>query len=326
MSNKPIIATMIGDPCGIGPEVVVKSYATGEPHQLSRPLLVGSSEAVRKAIEFCRLDLAVNPVRNLREARFEAGTADVLDPENLDPAEIVMARTSAAVGKAVCEWMDLTREMAVRGEIDGWIMASVHSESIKAAGRMDALDDMMPKDTWLLRISGPLRIVPVLEHTPIAEISPLITHDAVLNLIRLLHQTLEKWGLPKPRIGVSGLNAHAMGVEDAEQIRPAVESAVAEGIAATGPVSPDAVFRHCIEGKYDAVVSMFHDQGQIALKTAAFAGACSVFLGLPYVFLATPHGSAFDIAGKGIAQHKSTLAAMKMAAALAGGKGFLQLE
>lgn len=325
MKAKPIIATMIGDPCGIGPEVVVKSYATGEPSDLSRPLLIGSARGVEMAIEICGLDMQVHKISALDQARFEPGIADVLDPENLEANEIVIARTSAAVGQAVCEWMELARGMALKGEIDGWIMASVHSESIKAAGRMDALDDMMPKDTWLFRISGPLRIVPVLEHTPIAEISPLITRDAVLNLIRLLHQTLEKWGMPNPRIGVSGLNAHAVGVEDSEQIKPAVDQAVAEGIDAKGPVSPDAVFRHCIEDKYDAVVSMFHDQGQIALKTAAFAGACSVFLGLPYIFLATPHGSAFDIAGKGIAQNKSTLAAMKMAAALAGGRGFINV-
>lgn len=323
MNAKPVIATTIGDPCGIGTEVAVKAYATGEPHQLSRPLLIGSTRGVEMAIEVCNLDLDINKITSIEEAKFEHGTADVFDPDNLDPAEIVFSRESAAVGQAVCEWMDLARSMGERGEIDGWVMASIHAQSVKAAGRMDALDDLMPDNSWLLRINSPLRIVPVLEHTPISEISPLITHDAVLKLIRLLHKTIEKWGMPNPRIGVSGLNAHAEGIEDREQIKPAVEDAVAQGIDAEGPVSPDAVFRHCIEGKYDAIVSMYHDQGQIALKTAAFAGACSVFIGLPYIFIATPHGSAFDIAGQGIAQHMSTLAAMKMAASLAAGKGFI---
>jgi 4-hydroxythreonine-4-phosphate dehydrogenase len=139
----------------------------------------------------------------------------------------------------------------------------------------------------------------------------------------MLDANLRKWGLKKPRIAVAGLNPHALFEEDREEIAPAVKAARSQGIDASGPVAPDSVFRMTLEGRYDAVVTMYHDQGQIALKTAAFEGACTIYMGLPYVLLNVPHGSAFDIAGKGVAQHRSMLAAMKTAAALAAGRGFL---
>ena len=158
------------------------------------------------------------------------------------------------------------------------------------------------------------------------EVPATVTQANVLALLRLLDDTLKRFGLAQPRIAVAGLNPHAMGPEDREQIAPAVEQARAEGIVASGPVSPDAVFRQCIEGRHDAVVSMYHDQGQIAVKTAVFEGACSIYIGLPYVHLSIPHGSAYDIAGKGIAQHKSMLSAMLTAAKLASGRGFEPLD
>jgi 4-hydroxythreonine-4-phosphate dehydrogenase len=141
----------------------------------------------------------------------------------------------------------------------------------------------------------------------------------VLALVCLVHHSLERWGLPRPRIALAGLNPHARGEEERGAIEPAASRARDRDIDVTGPVSPDTVFRQCLEGRYDVVISMYHDQGQIALKTTAFEGACSIYLGLPWVHLTLPHGSAMDIAGRGIAQHASMLAAMTTAAALAAG-------
>jgi 4-hydroxythreonine-4-phosphate dehydrogenase len=132
--------------------------------------------------------------------------------------------------------------------------------------------------------------------------------------------------MASPRLAVAGLNPHAMFDDDHRRIGPAVEAARAQGITVDGPVGPDSVFRLAMDGRYDGVVTMFHDQGQIVVKTVAFAGACTVYIGLPYVLLNVPHGTAFDIAGRGVAQHQSMLAAFKTAARLASGRGRLESQ
>ncbi len=319
----PIVATVIGDPCGVGPEVVLKALATGEPAAISRPLLIGSLAALEKTRAACGIDIALRAVPDIAAARFEAGVIDVLDDFPLDPAEIVFSRASPACGEAVLHWLDRAERLGRAGAVQATIMAPVDSTALRLTGRLKELDDLQPAGTWLLRVSDGLRVVPIAEHVLMRDVPATVTRGNVLALLRLLGDTLERYGLAQPRIAVAGLNPHAMGPEEREQIAPAVEQARAEGIDARGPVSPDAVFRQCIEGRHDAVISMYHDQGQIAVKTAVFEGACSIYIGLPYVHLSIPHGSAYDIAGKGVAQHRSMLAAMLTAAALAGGRGFL---
>lgn len=322
----PLVATMIGDPCGVGPEVCVKAMAESLLYKRARPLLIGSQVAVKRAIAVSGLGLEVSLIDNPAEGSYRHGTIDLIDPGDLGEADIVTAQASANCGNAVLNWMDIARELAEAGEVDAWIMAPIDSTALKLTGKLKELDDMMPPGTFLFRVSGPLRVVPIGEHLPLREVPDSVTRPAVLNLLRLLNKTLRGWGMAEPRIAVAGLNPHAMGREEEEQLKPAVAEAQAEGILATGPVSPDAVFRQCIEGQHDAVISMYHDQGQVAVKTAVFEGACSIYLGLPYIHLSIPHGSAYDIAGKGIAQHKSILAAMTTAAALASGDGFLGQE
>jgi len=219
--------------------------------------------------------------------------------------------------------MDRAGALAREGALDGWIMAPVDTYSLRMAGVVQELDDLQPEGTFMFRMSGPLRVVPIAEHLRVRDIAASVTAERIAHVVRLTHDHLLRWGMAAPRLAVAGLNPHAMFEEDREIIAPAVAALAAEGIDVTGPVSPDAVFRQCIEGRHDAVISMYHDQGQIALKTAAFAGACTVYLGLPWVQLSVPHGTAFDIAGKGVAQPESMIAAMTTALALAEGRAFL---
>ncbi len=319
----PIVATVIGDPCGVGPEVVLKALATGQPQKQSRPLLIGSLAALEKTRAACGIDIALRAVADSADARHQAGVIDVLDDFPLEPSAIEFGRASAACGEAVLHWLATAERLGRAGVVQASIMAPIDSTAIRLTGKLKELDDLQPAGTYLLRVSGALRVVPIAEHVLMRDVPATVTQANVLALLRLLDDTLKRYGLAQPRIAVAGLNPHAMGPEDREQIAPAVEQARAEGIVASGPISPDAVFRQCIEGRHDAVVSMYHDQGQIAVKTAVFEGACSIYIGLPYVHLSIPHGSAYDIAGKGIAQHKSMLSAMLTAAALAAGRGFL---
>ena len=151
----------------------------------------------------------------------------------------------------------------------------------------------------------------------------MVDEQAVYLTIVKTCEALAGWGLEQPRIGVAGINPHAHGRQEKEAIEPAVRKAQAEGIRAEGPVAPDTVFRRGIEGRYDVVIAIFHDQGHIAVKTWGFDGNCALFLGAPYLFLSVGHGTAFDIVGKGVANHQMILSAILQAASLSSGRGFL---
>jgi len=153
------------------------------------------------------------------------------------------------------------------------------------------------------------------------DVPAMVTKENVLHVITLVGTQLRQWGVPAPRIAVAGLNPHAMGVEDSAEIAPAVAAAREQGFDVTGPLSPDAVFRQASQGQFDVVVAMYHDQGQIAIKTSGLSEACAIFVGLPYVRVGVPHGSAFDIAGKGIANPGTMLTALNTACSLASGGG-----
>lgn len=317
--RKPRIGIMIGDPGGIGPEVVLKALATGEPGKLCTPILIGAKHVLDRTLAACRIDMPLTVLRSVDEAEEASGVA-VLEAGDLDPHHYDFGRSSAESGDAVWAWREVAVSLAADGKIDGWVMAPIDSGSLKAAGRSP--DDFLPESSYLLRLSGPMRIVPLSEHIPLSEVAASVTPEKVTHVIRLLADNLHRWGIPEPRIAVAGINPHAMFPEDKEKVLPGVERARANGIDATGPIAPDSVFRHLIDGQYDAVVTMYHDQGQIPLKTSNFEGACTVFMGMPYVTVTVPHGSAYEIAGRCKAQHHSMLAALTTAARLAGGGNF----
>lgn len=324
-SKTPVIAAVIGDPAGIGPEVCVKAAADAALEGLCLPVLIGDAEVVRQAARFSGVSCPVVSVAQADPAHLAPGRISVLDPGGFDASALRMATVSAACGHAVFAGMRLGAELGRQGQIQGLVWGPVHSDSMKATGLIGDIDDLQPKDTFMLRMSGNLRVVPLSEHVPLTRAIELVQPDTVLALVRLVHATLRSWGWAVPRIAVAGLHPHAMFDDDHTRIGPAVAVARAEGITVDGPIAPDSVFRQTIEGRYDVVVTLFHDQGQIAIKTVGFAGACTVYIGLPYVLLNVPHGTAFDIAGKGVAQHRSMLAAFQTAARLAAGRGLLEV-
>ncbi len=320
--DEVLIATVIGDPAGIGPEVCVKALAAGINLHSARHFLIGSIDAVRFAAKASGIEPHIYLVNSPAEVTGAVGDIAVLDPGSLPREAWTIGQPGADSGRAVMEWIGLAENLAESGEIDGWIMAPVDSQSLKSAGAVESIDDLQPAGTYLLRVSPSLRIVPITEHISIADVPATVSAGAVSALIRLVDETFRRWGVDAPQIGVAGLNPHAMGKEEVREIAPAVERERAAGRRVEGPVSPDSIFRLAMEGRYDVVVSMYHDQGQIALKTAAFEGACTIFIGLEYVHLTVPHGSAMEIAGQGVAQHASMAAAMSMAESLCAGRGF----
>jgi len=317
----PVIAAVIGDAAGIGPEVCVKALADTALEGQCLPVLIGDVEVVRMAAHIAGVSLPVVSLPEHDVSRIGLGQISVLDPGGFDATGLRMATASAANGHAVFAAMKLGADLGRQGLIQGLVWGPVHTDSMKATGLIVDIDDLQPAGTFMLRLSGPLRLVPLSEHVPLAKAIELVTPQSVLALVRLVDATLRSWGWAAPRIAVAGVNPHAMFEDDHLRIDPAISAARGEGITVDGPVAPDSVFRMAMEGRYDAVVTMFHDQGQIVIKTVGFAGACTVYIGLPYVLLNVPHGTAFDIAGEGVAQHRSMLAAFQTATLLATGQG-----
>ena len=320
MTSLPLIGVMIGDPAGIGPEVCVKAVASGELAGLCRPVLIGDIGVLRRAAQVSGVSLAFEPVTSPNQDVAE-GAVGVVDPGGFDVSSCPFGVASARSGDAVLEWIKTGDDLGKAGALQGLVMGPIDSASVKATGKISDMDELQPAHTFMLRMTGPLRVVPLTEHVPLSRAIELVNPDSVFSLVELLDATLKSWGFARPRIAVAGINPHAMFDEDQQKIAPAVAFGRQRGIDVSGPLVPDAVFRQTIEGKYDAVVTMFHDQGQIPVKTVGFASACTVYIGLPYVMLNVPHGTAFDIAGKGVAQHLSMLSAMKTAARLASGQG-----
>jgi len=317
--NRPVVATMIGDPCGIGPEIVVKALA--QDLGPARQLLVGDARVVREAVALTGVPLAVNAIDAFENARYATGSIDVLDPGTLDLADVTVGQVSAGSGRAVSGWWNLAKDLARDGRVGAIVKAPVNSEAIKLGGG-GPQGGVRPGQTFLFLITGPLRVIHLTDHIPLREVFGHLTEAAVLHLIRLTHDSLRGWGVAAPRIGVAGINPHALGDEEQQQIAPAVHAARELGIDAHGPVPPDSLFRLCIEGRYDCVIAHYHDQGHIAVKTWRFEGNCAVLLGEPFLGLSVAHGTAFDIAGKGIADPASIAHAMRTAASLAAGQGF----
>ncbi len=320
--DRPRIGTVIGDPTGIGPEVIVRALASGQPGKVSRPLLIGSIQALEAAAAACDVRLCFRAIEAPEQADGHDAAIPVIDDAALSARDYAIGVPSFAAALTSYKWLQRGITFAEEGRIDGLIMGPLDLKTLEGAGI--AADDLAfePANTYQLRINGPLRVVPLTEHIPLRDVPATVTTEHVLDLIRACHQHLVRWGLPSPRIGVAGLNPHAMFEEDAEAIEPAVAIARAQGLKISGPFAPDAIFREALGGSFDAVCTMYHDQGQIAVKTFAFEGACTVFLGLQYGRVGIPHGTAHDLAGKGKAQHGTMLAAMMTIASLVSGRGF----
>nr|MBA2689732.1 4-hydroxythreonine-4-phosphate dehydrogenase PdxA [Burkholderiales bacterium] len=281
----------------------------------------GDAGAVERVIALTRTSLTVRAIEALDQAQFAPRCVDVLDPKTLRPDDITMGKISPACGRAVTKWWEMATDLAQRGKVAAIVKGPVNSEAIEQGGG-PAQNAVEPGKTYLFLITGPLRVAHLTDHIPLAQVLHEIKLERILKLLRLMHASLQGWGVAAPRIGVAGFNPHAHGKEEEAEIIPAVMQAQREGITATGPVPADSLFRQCIEGQYDCVLAHYHDQGHIAVKTWGFAGNCALLLGAPYIRLSVAHGTAFDIAGRGIADHASMHEAMRTAASLASGRGF----
>jgi 4-hydroxythreonine-4-phosphate dehydrogenase len=327
-NERPVLAVTMGDPAGVGPEVIAKALDRPEVWEVCRPLVVGDARWMEEATRFVN---SRRPVRALGTPA-EAGSGqalDVLDLANVDADRLERGQVSPEAGQAAYEYIQRAVRLALRGEAAGVVTAPINKEALHAAGVPYAGHTEMlaalcgAKDVAMLLVSGKLRVSHVSTHVSLRQAVERVNAERIMRVAGLTHQALRRMGLGTPRIALAGLNPHAgegglFGDEEAEIIRPAVEVARAEGMDVTGPYPPDSIFLRASQGEFDAVIAMYHDQGHIPIKLLGFYEGVNVTLGLPIVRTSVDHGTAFDIVGTGRADERSLVAALRLAAQMGG--------
>jgi 4-hydroxythreonine-4-phosphate dehydrogenase len=333
----PIIAISMGDPAGVGPEVTVQALALANVWQGCRPLTVGAVGVLAKAAALLGTGQTFHVISDPAQARFDPRSPDVLDVPAPDVTGVVPGQVSALAGQASVNYVERAVQLVQQGHAHAVTTGPINKTALKAAGiphigHTELLGELLgePEVTTMLATTG-LRVVHVTRHVGLGQVAERITLKNVLATTRLTDSGLRQMGISNPRIAVAALNPHGgdnglMGDEELVAIGPAVEAARAEGINATGPIPADSVFFRAIRGEFDVVVAMYHDQGHIPIKTHGFERSVTVTLGLPIVRTSVDHGTAFDIAWKGIASPESMVEALGLAAQLAIGAQTLQAE
>ena len=328
MSERPIIAITMGDPAGVGPEITVRALAREEVWSACRPLVVGDVGTLVRAAALVNVPMRLRAITDVAGAHFDRAAPDVFDLQPVDLAALQPARVSAIAGRAAVAYVEQATQLALTGQVDAMVTGPINKAALKAAGsphigHTELLAELTSagRVTTMLATPG-LRAVHVTRHVPLAEVAANITHERVLETIRLTDVGLRGMGISRPRVAVAALNPHGgdegvLGREEIEEIGPAVEAARAQGIEAYGPIPADSVFFRAIRGEFDVVVAMYHDQGHIPIKTHGFERSVTVTLGLPVVRTSVDHGTAFDIAWQGLASEESMVEAIQLATQLA---------
>ncbi len=319
----------MGDPSGIGAEVIAKALQKPEIYDISRPVVVGTVRGMQEALRQVGSKDRVRSVESVTDAQCKRGTVDVLNVDGFEDARFPVGKHSAESGKASHAWVERAARLCIKKQVSGMVTAPVNKESWQMAGTGGDIghQEVFKRLTGseyvaTMLVSGNLRCMHLSTHKPLREACAYVTRKNVLRAVRLTDRHFKEWGFASPRIAVAALNPHAsdnglIGREELDEIKPAVEDARAGGINALGPVPADSVFNQAIAGKYDVVVVMYHDQGHIAIKVHGFEESISVNLGIPFLRTSVDHGTAFDIAGKNKADATGMVEALKLAAALA---------
>ena len=333
--GKPIIGITMGDPAGIGAEIVVKALSNREIYSLAIPVVIGSKVVMEDAISFIPANVSLNVIDDMKQAKGKYGIIDLFDLDNITLDDFKYGMIGAAAGKASIEYIFKAIELAKEGKVDAVVTGPIHKKAINAAGYHYAghteifADKTNTKDYAMMLADGDMRVIHVSTHVSLRHACDLVKKERVLTVIRLANKALKKLGFEEPRVGVAGLNPHAgeqglFGTEEINEISPAINEAKKEGINVEGPIPPDTIFSKVIGKQYDIAVVMYHDQGHIPLKVTGFkynketnkwssVSGVNVTLGLPIVRTSVDHGVAFGKAGEGRANEESMVQAIRMA-------------
>lgn len=319
----------MGDPAGIGPEVIAKALADRALTRLCRPVVVGSRAVMAKTIASLNLPLQIVEFNPENKTRLKMGQVAVVEALKSPLPRFRMGMAAEATGAASIDFIKTAVQLAQAGSLDGIVTAPINKEAMNMAGyhypgHTELLAELtQTKEFGMMIVGGPLKIMFTTTHVAIQALPAMLSIERIAKAIRLAHLGLTRYfGIPRPKIGVAALNPHAgehglFGNEEAMSISPAVQKARASGIKASDPLPADTLFGKAARGEYDGVIAMYHDQGLIPLKLLAFGTCVNLTVGLPIIRTSVDHGTAYDIAGKGVAEHGSLLEAVKVAARLA---------
>jgi len=329
----------MGDPAGIGPEICIKALSLPSIYDRCQPMIVGDAEVMRLAAKILQSTLKIHAIQSVKEADFKYGTIDVLDLKNVDIAELKSGEVSAMAGNAAFEAVKKVIDLALAEEVDATVTAPINKESIHKAGHLfSGHTEIYAHFTntaryAMLLADENLRVIHTTTHVSLRKACDLCTKARVLEVISLLSDACIQFGIAKPHIAVAGLNPHAgenglFGDEEINEIIPAILEAKALGFDVEGPVPPDTMFVKAVQGKYDGCVAMYHDQGHIPFKLEGFqwdnekqtmksVKGVNITLGLPIIRTSVDHGTAFEIAGKGIASADAMFVAIDYAILMA---------
>ncbi|AZV58641.1 4-hydroxythreonine-4-phosphate dehydrogenase PdxA [Clostridium sp. AWRP] len=323
--EKPVVAITMGDPAGVGPEIVVKTLQEEEIYNTCKPFVIGTVKIIEKIVSILGIKTKINKITSPKEALYELGTMDVLEPENCDCDSIELGKVQAKAGEMSYAYIKKSIELGLNKEIDAVSTAPINKEAIRIAGvkyigQTEIYQGLTNSEYALTMFSvRNLRVFFVSRHIALRDACDYASKEKVLEFVVNIDKELKKLKLKNPKIAVAALNPHGsdnglFGTEEGEQLIPAVEAAKEMGINAVGPVPADSVFHLGLLGRYDAILSLYHDQGHIACKTLDFEKSITLTLGLPFIRSSVDHGTAFDIAGKGIAGHVSMMESTRLAA------------
>jgi 4-hydroxythreonine-4-phosphate dehydrogenase len=326
-TDQPTIGVTMGDPAGIGPEITLEAIADEDVREATRLVVLGDLDHLRSVADDLGIEVELRPVESV-DGAIADGPVDVVDFDNIDSFEY--GELDAENGRVSLDYVERSIELAVEGAVDGLANAPIHKKAISLAGseyagHTDMMVDWTDTERYTgLVTDGELRVTHVSLHVPVASAVEQVSTESVLETVRVTDELLPEAGIDDPSIGVLGLNPHAgdggvIGDLDDEEIRPAVEEARQAGIDAHGPLPPDSAFNRGLDEEFDCLVAMYHDQGHIPVfvnshVTGGGVAATGLTLGLPFVRGTTLHGTAYDIAGEGVAVPDSMVATIEAVA------------
>jgi 4-hydroxythreonine-4-phosphate dehydrogenase len=316
----------MGDPAGIGPEVVLKAVAEEEIRRACIPIIIGDAQLLAHTARTLDLQSGYDIVRRGEPIPTQLSEPIIFHLDNVN-GFLEPGIESGAAGKAAGGYIEAAVELCAAGSVDAIATAPINKRSLYLGGysfpgHTEFLAHLTGSEEYAMAfVAANLRIVLVSTHVPLAEAIRMVERDRVIRTINLTHRELKRWGIERPRLAMAALNPHGaegglFGMEEASEIVPAIEACRIDEINVQGPFSADTVFLRASRGEFDAVIACYHDQAMIPVKCLSFGEAVNVTLGLPFIRTSVDHGTAFDIAGKGIAEHSSMVAAIKLAAEL----------
>jgi len=323
--KKSIIAIPMGDPAGVGPEIVLKAVSAPEIQNEAVCLVVGDRRVLEAAMQFCHIYLEINEVSAANPCIDQLGVLNLIDLHNVDMPNLTLGKVSGMCGKAAYEYIEKSIELAMNKKVDAVATTPINKESLKAGqvpfiGHTEIFAELTgTKDPLTMFEVHGMRVFFLSRHVSLRKACETVTRDRIVDYVQRCTRALERLGVAGGTMAIAGLNPHSgehglFGDEEMTEICPAVEELLRMGYDVAGPVPADSVFHMALQGRYSAVLSLYHDQGHIATKTLDFEKTIAITNGLPFLRTSVDHGTAFDIAGHGSANPVSMMEAILLAA------------